>query len=175
MVKPIISSTFNERGQVDLVDYQSTPDGEYKFVLNYQDHLTKFTILKALKNKTAEVVAENLVEIFSILGAPQILHSDNGGEFVNRVITAVANKWPGLKLVHGKPRHSQGSVERSNQDVEAMKATYIADTNNTNWSQFIQFIQFKKNNALHSGKNKLFNNMVSLLIFVFFRNQSIFI
>lgn len=154
VVKPILSKEFNERGQVDLVDYQSTPDGEFKFVLNYQDHLTKFTILKALKTKTANEVAENLVEIFSILGAPAMLHSDNGGEFVNKIISAVATKWPNLKLVHGKPRHSQsqGSVERSNQDIEAMIATHIQDTQKSNWSHFLKFIQFKKNNAHHSGK-----------------------
>lgn len=42
------------------------------------------------------------------MGALQIfIHFElpiSGGEFVNRVMTAVANKWPGLKLVHGKPR-----------------------------------------------------------------------
>lgn len=154
VVKPILSKEFNERGQVDLVDYQSTPDGEFKFVLNYQDHLTKFTMLKALKTKTANEVADNLIDIFSTLGAPTILHSDNGGEFVNKIISAVVKKWPNLKLVHGKPRHSQsqGSVERSNQDIEAMIATHIQDTQKSNWSHFLKFIQFKKNNAHHSGK-----------------------
>lgn len=178
VVKPIISNTFNERGQVDLIDFQSTPDGEYKFVLNYQDHMTKFTILKALKKKTAEEVAENLIDIFSLIGAPAILHSDNGGEFVNRIITAVANKWPDLKLVHGKPRHSQsqGSVERSNQDVEAMIATYIAANKTTNWSQFLKFIQFKKNNAFHSGKLEDNNLKMVFINFLFFLgiNQSPF-
>lgn len=64
----------------------TNPDGEFKFVLNYQDHLTKFTILKPLKKKTAEENADNLIEIFTVIGAPEILHSDNGGEFVNHVI-----------------------------------------------------------------------------------------
>ncbi|KAF0751495.1 Uncharacterized protein FWK35_00017713 [Aphis craccivora] len=38
-----------------------------------------------------------------------------------------------LKIVHGKPRHSQsqGSVERANQDVENMLATWLTD-NKTN-------------------------------------------
>ena len=51
-LKPIISKTFNDRGQVDLVDMSSTPDGEYKWILHYQDHLTKFTTLRALKDKS---------------------------------------------------------------------------------------------------------------------------
>ena len=44
----------------------------------YQDHLTKYCVLKALKTKTAVEVAENLVDIFTYMGAPLILHSDNG-------------------------------------------------------------------------------------------------
>ena len=37
-----------------------------------------FWYLKALKTKTAIEVAENLVDIFTYMGAPLILHSDNG-------------------------------------------------------------------------------------------------
>jgi len=42
VVKPIISSDFNSRCQVDLIDFQSHPDGKFKFIMVYQDHLTKF-------------------------------------------------------------------------------------------------------------------------------------
>ena len=42
---PIRSTEFNCRGQVDLIDYQSLPDGEYNWILNYQDHFTKFVHL----------------------------------------------------------------------------------------------------------------------------------
>ena len=31
----------NYRYQVDLIDMQSNPDGDMKFILVYQDHLTK--------------------------------------------------------------------------------------------------------------------------------------
>jgi hypothetical protein len=33
VVKPIISEYFNSRMQIDLVDMQSLPDGEYKWVI----------------------------------------------------------------------------------------------------------------------------------------------
>lgn len=116
VVKPILPKDFNSRCQVDLIDYQSESDGDFKWVLNYQDHCTKFTILRALRTKTATEVASHLMDIFCIFGAPTILQSDNGREFVNQVIRELAVKWPGLKLVNGKPHHSQsqGSVERSN-------------------------------------------------------------
>ncbi|KAF0759130.1 KRAB-A domain-containing protein 2-like [Aphis craccivora] len=91
MVKPIISSEMNSRCQIDFIDMQAQPDGDYKFICVYQDHLTKFIILRPLKHKSAKAVAND------------------------------------LKIVHGKPRHSQsqGSVERANQDIENMLATWL--------------------------------------------------
>ena len=82
--------------------------------------MTKFVILKALKNKTACAVAKKLVKIFGIFGAPRILHSDNGKEFKNQVIRELLKIWAACKMVNGKPRHSQsqGSVERLNFDIE---------------------------------------------------------
>jgi hypothetical protein len=104
-------------------------DRDYRFILNYQDHLTEFTILKPLKTKTAEEVAYNVMEIFCIFGAPFILQSDHGREFSNKIIEAFKDLWPGLKLVHGKLRHSQsqGSVERYNQDVRDMLVAWMLD------------------------------------------------
>ena len=110
VVKPIVSRYFNHRCQCDLIDMQSEPDGDFRFILNYQDHLTKFLCLRPLKNKSADEVADHLLEIFCLLGAPHILHSDNGREFANSVVTSVARKWPDCKLVRGKPRHSQSQV-----------------------------------------------------------------
>lgn len=85
VVRPILSDGFNVRGQVDLVDFQSCPDGDFKFLMNYQDHGTKFLQLRPLTSKHARNVAEELFKIFQTFGAPQILHSDNGREFTAQV------------------------------------------------------------------------------------------
>ena len=120
VIKPMIFSEMNSRAQVDLIDMQSQPDGELKWILVYQDHLTKFVQLRPVTSKRAPEIAYQLLDIFSIFGAPSILQSDNGREFVNSVITELSAMWDGLKIVHGKPRHSQtqGSVERVNRDNE---------------------------------------------------------
>lgn len=69
------------------------------------------------------------------------------------MITELASLWPELKIVHGKPRHSQsqGSVERANQDIENMLAVWMKDNKTTQWAQGLKFIQFMKNRSLHSG------------------------
>ncbi|KAF0686392.1 KRAB-A domain-containing protein 2-like, partial [Aphis craccivora] len=84
------------------------------------DHLSKFVTLRALKTKTAAEVTYNLIDVFCSFRAPSILQSDNGRKFVNRIIDELKYMWPQLKIVHGKPRHSQsqGSVERANRDVQ---------------------------------------------------------
>ena len=64
---------------------QSNADGDYKWILVYEDHLTKYCILLPRTTKSAEETAKKLMFIFSILAAPLILHSDNGREFVNQV------------------------------------------------------------------------------------------
>jgi len=65
---------------------------------------------------TASEVVFNLIDVFTIFGAPHILQSDNGREFTALVISELKLMWPELVIVHGKPRHppSQGSIERSN-------------------------------------------------------------
>ena len=62
--KPIISKSFNCRGQVDLIDMQSQPDGDFKWIMHYQDHLTKFSYLRALLSKKAVEVAKELLNFF---------------------------------------------------------------------------------------------------------------
>ncbi|XP_046581131.1 sulfotransferase 6B1-like [Haliotis rubra] len=53
VVKPIVSKNFNSRCQVDLIDMQSMSQGQFKFIMVYQDHLTKFCVLRALTSKRA--------------------------------------------------------------------------------------------------------------------------
>ena len=69
VVKPMVFAEFSSRYQVDLIDFQSQPDREYKFIIVYQDHLTKFVIFKSLTSKRAEEVTYNQVDIFALLGA----------------------------------------------------------------------------------------------------------
>ncbi|XP_050529731.1 KRAB-A domain-containing protein 2-like [Daktulosphaira vitifoliae] len=122
VIKPMVFSEMNSRCQVDLIDMQSQGDGEFRFIMVYQDHLTKFVQLRPLKTKRAEEVAKHLIDIFCIFGAPMILQSDNGREFANKIIEDLKEMWDTLKIVHGKPRHSQsqGSVERANQYTSSL-------------------------------------------------------
>jgi len=59
--------------------------------------------------------------------------------------------WEGVKIVHGKPRHSQtqGFIERANQGFQNIPRTMMHDKNTTKWSEALPFVQFAKNTAYH--------------------------
>ncbi|KAJ8881001.1 hypothetical protein PR048_017474 [Dryococelus australis] len=144
---------YTEGKQVDLIDMQREPDRDYKFTLNYQDHLTKFVVLRPLKTKTADEVADVILDIFCLLGTPNILRSDNGREFRDR---SFGTKWNGIKVVHGKPRHSQsqGSIERANQDVRDSFVAWMKDNYTSSWVSDTRIVQSSKNCSYHSGTKR---------------------
>lgn len=59
-VKPILSECMNSRSQVHLIHMNSEPHEGYRFIMNYQDHLTKFTIPRSLIPKPADEIAYQL-------------------------------------------------------------------------------------------------------------------
>ena len=154
IVKPIKSTDYNSRCQVDLVDMQSKPIRGYKWILNYQDHFTKFVHLRPLKSKEAIEVASTLVDIWlTNTGAPLILQSDRGGEFVNKTIKEVAKQWPGMKVIHGRSRYpqSQGSVECANKEISKMLNSWLTDNDSQDWVKGLSFVQFQKNSSHHAS------------------------
>lgn len=54
---------------------QSSPDGEYRFIMVYRDHLPKLVHIRLLRRKTADKVVEELLKIFCTFDAPCVLQS----------------------------------------------------------------------------------------------------
>lgn len=155
VVKPLCSSGLGSRGQVDLIIMESQPDRDYVNIMNYQDHFTKFNFLRPLKSRTAAEVAYNLIDIFTLIGAPCILQSDNGREFAAKVVYELKELWPSLMIVHGRPRHpqSQGSVERSNHDIKQMLIAWTTDNSCSKWAEGLRFVMLQKNSSAHRNLN----------------------
>ncbi|XP_050054538.1 SCAN domain-containing protein 3 isoform X1 [Aphis gossypii] len=151
VIKPIICSEFNSRCQVDLIEFQLFSNEKFKYIMIYQDYLTKFIVLRPLKHKLVEEVAYNLIDIFTLLGAPCIIQSFHSRDFSNDVVNCLRGLWPELKIVHGKPYHSQENEEQVKQDVTNMLITWMQDQKSSHWSEGLRFIQIMKNQTYHSG------------------------
>ena len=79
----ILSKRCGERGQTDLIDFQAVGFEGYKYLLVFQDHLTKFVEFFTLRDKRSSSAARALLKIFTTLGASRILHTGNGIELTN--------------------------------------------------------------------------------------------
>ena len=119
----------------------SRPDEDYKWILHARDHFTKYSWAYPLTSKRADEVAEKLTEIFCSFGPSKILQSDNGREFVANVINEIANLWPGLVIIHGRPLHPQshGCTERGNGDLQVKLGKWV-DENREQWSKGLKFV-----------------------------------
>jgi hypothetical protein len=174
-VRPILTIGFGTRGQVDIIDFQSLPNGEFKYLLNYIDHGIKFLFSIPLKFKRALCIAYALLEIFTMIGPPMILQSNNGKEFLQaamtrrqnneytgklialtkedltKIIAKVRELWPECRMVQGLPRHSpsNGGVERVNRTVEEKFGAWMRETKNTQWSVGCRLIMRRYNTQVH--------------------------
>jgi hypothetical protein len=85
---------------MDLIDMRTRPDANdngktYRWILQLKDHFSKFCWAKPLEHKQADEVYNCTREIFFLFGAPHILQSDNGREFVNQLINGLERDFPG--------------------------------------------------------------------------------
>lgn len=78
---------------------QAQPDSNYKFILVYQDHLTKFVNLRILTHIRTEEVEDVLLDIFTTFSAPAILQNDDDREFTNKVVEKLCSMWKDFKIV----------------------------------------------------------------------------
>ena len=65
-----------------------------KYILVIQDQLSGFSILVALKDQTAETIADQFIKKFiCIFGSPALCLIDRGGNFCSRLIRAIAKRF----------------------------------------------------------------------------------
>lgn len=74
---------------VDLVEYKPMSEGN-QYIMSEIDCLTRFVILIAIKNKEVTTVARKFADhVFSVFEPRETLHSDQGSEFENQLVSAL--------------------------------------------------------------------------------------
>ena len=108
--KPIYSSAWHDRFQVDLIDMRKFPRPDIygviqRWIMTVKDHSTSFTAVFSLPQKKPAFVAFELEKYFGLVGYPAIFHTDNGNEFTARlIIDMIADINPSIITVTGRPR-----------------------------------------------------------------------
>jgi transposase InsO family protein len=135
--------------QIDLASFPTSTEGHH-FCLVCVDVFTGFLILRPLKQKTAESVARTLWEIFTIIGVPRVLQSDNGTEFKNEILAALT-RLEGIEHRFISPYNprADGKVERSVKTVkETVNKLMLGAT--CYWHLHLPFVQYAYNNKVQS-------------------------
>ena len=146
---PIHACQPGDHYQIDLAAFQRSVNG-YTCCLVLVDVFTGFIVLRALRDKTMETIANELWSIFSIIGIPRILQSDNGSEFKNQVI-ATLNKMIGIphRFISEYNPRADGKVERC---VKTVKQTVMKLLNGATvyWPYHLPFVQYSYNDKIQS-------------------------
>ena len=86
---------------IDLVALDPSASG-YCAVLTVVDYVTRWASAYPLADKMAQSVAAKLLWFFADFGVPRVVVSDNGKEFVNKVVEEV-NRQMGVQIRHTAP------------------------------------------------------------------------
>ena len=142
---PLPSKPF-ERVHMDLLTNFSESDRGNKHLLVVVDELTRYTELCPIRNKTAEEVAVGFFNGFICRhGVPEVLVSDNGREFVNRIFDTLGQLMK-IKKVNIQPYRPEanGVCERANRKIlEALRTTVGGE--DPNWDRYLDYIRFSIN------------------------------
>ena len=133
------------------ISTSSTYNNNYFMVII--DVCTRFCIIKPLTDKKSDTIVRTLVDVFSIMGFPTKLQSDNGTEFKNSLTKALADAM-GYDHRFITPLHASanGLSERFVQSVKKMLAKATNGVGN-DWDTHLPAIQLALNNRISKRLN----------------------
>ena len=141
----------NRLCEYDLIDLQNAPDGDHRFVLVYQDYLTKFTQLRPLKSKSPIELGTTLMDIFCIFGPPLVLQSSADLHIENTAIQQTLEAvWPGIRLYQDDSLQWRETAKLRNEQIRSMIAAWMFVNNNPRWSYGLKFVQLTLNSNINN-------------------------
>jgi transposase InsO family protein len=159
IVRPIRSLHARHRYVIDLIcmaDCVVKNEGTYKYILTMVDHFSRYRWTAALLDKLAAGVLRELRQWWSQWGKPDILQSDNGAEFAAAEVKELCRLW-GVKKRRSRPYKpsTNGSVERSNRDIEERLARWLTRHPGKGWVEGLSTVTQAHNSSwtrCHRGK-----------------------
>jgi transposase InsO family protein/ribonuclease HI len=148
-----IPSAPNIRVHLDLFGELKTSSKGKKFILVITDAFSKYTVLAAIENKSADTVAEAFYEKYlCIFGAPEQICSDRGKEFCNQILDKICKKWK-IKRLKTSAMHpaTNSSAESFNRTIIKYLTAMLEDTETLEWEGFLPALSFCYNTQIHKA------------------------
>ncbi|XP_015923396.1 KRAB-A domain-containing protein 2 [Parasteatoda tepidariorum] len=144
------------RGFIDLIDFSTCPDGDYRFVFLYIDLQTCFCVLYPTRCKCKYEIVSHLMSTFTLIGPPQILHSNFDNQFLSLIIHELKQSWTDIVMVSGSNVYEELQEVAQNciADINSMLKQWMQENNSSNWSFGLKLVQLKKNTKLSNNGTK---------------------
>ena len=139
---PLIDVPF-DRVAMDLIGpiHPASASGSC-YILTVIDYATRYPGAVALKTIETERVAESLLKIYSRVGIPREVLTDQGTQFVSGLMTGVS-RLLSINQLTSSPFHPQcnGLVEKFNGTLKHMLKKLCSERP-TDWDRYIEAVLF---------------------------------
>ena len=152
LVNPPLIDTCFKRVAVDLIGpLQPITDRGNRYILTIVDLATRYPEAVALPRIDAECVAEAMVEVFSRLGVPNEILSDNGTQFVSGLMKEAA-RLLGVSQFFTTPYHpmANGACERFNGTLKQMLRR-MCQERPQDWDRYLPALLFSYREVPHES------------------------
>ncbi|XP_035735912.1 zinc finger protein 493-like isoform X2 [Vespa mandarinia] len=146
-----IHETLCRRGQIDVIEMPLEQTYFYKYFLVYEDLPSKFVVLHALHSNTAKEVANKLLDILAIIGAPQVLQSGNGRNFAEQIVRELRILWKDFIILHG----NVCKCEEDSRDFKNLLKCWLNKNPGKTWYEGLKFIQIFQNSTYRCQNGKI--------------------
>mgnify|MGYP000091361383 CR=1 FL=1 len=122
---PIIDVPFS-RISMDVVGPLERSRAGHRYILVLCDYATRYPEAFPLRNTKARQVANCLIQLFSRVGIPKEVLTDQGTNFTSRSLKQVYSML-GIRGIRTTPYHPQtdGLVERFNQTLKSVLRKFV--------------------------------------------------
>lgn len=136
---------------IDIIGHiQETTSGS-KYIVAIPDHLSKWSEAAAIPDKSAKSVAQFFYYVVCRLGCMDNLISDQGREFVNKVIDMLMDCFEtDHRITSAYHPQSNGQREHDNRTLKAALSKLISDQAD-DWDQYIPGILFAYHTSVHAS------------------------
>ena len=138
---PIVDVPF-KRLAMDIVGPLPKSRSGKRYILLLCDYATRYPEAVALRTIDAETIAEELVKIFSRVGIPEEILTDQGSNFTSNLLAELYNMLH-VHAIRTSPYHPQtdGLVERFNQTLKSMLKK-SATKEGKDWDKMLPYLLF---------------------------------
>lgn len=138
---PLVSVPF-ERIGIDIVGLLIQASSGHKFLLVIIDYATRYPEAIPMQNMRAETIAREMTQVFTRVGIPKQVITDQGTSFMSEVLQAV-RRFLGVQPLRTSVYYLQTYclVERFNRMLKRMLQKFVGD-NGRDWPQWISYLFF---------------------------------